>query len=45
MTTGLMEVSRMEWGTRNNLVKGQDGGAITAESRMGTLESDSEVRS
>lgn len=45
MTPELMEVSRMEWGTRNNPVKGQDGGAITAGSRMGTLESDSEVRS
>lgn len=32
MTTELMEGSRMEWGTRNNLVKGQDDGAITARS-------------
>lgn len=45
MTPELMEMSRMEWGTRNNPVKGQDGGAIIAGSRMGTLESDSEVRS
>ena len=45
MTPELMEVSRMECGTRNNPVKGQDGGAITAGSRMGTLESESEIRS